>query len=119
MPNAEETKHLDELVSKFLETENALKVALEAAERLSTARESLGETSSGIYRLTSELKDIARNLGDSAMALRALNPNDIFTRLETTNASIDVLQNRVRRVERMSAVIALFIIIQILITIFH
>jgi hypothetical protein len=72
---------LDEIVSRFTEADLALRELLIAAERLTSARDSLNETASGVFRLATELKEISRNMGDAAVSLRALNPEKIDSRL--------------------------------------
>ena len=72
---------LNEIVSRFTEADLALRELLIAAERLTSARDSLNETASGVFRLATELKEISRNMGDAAVSLRALNPEKIDSRL--------------------------------------
>ena len=100
---------LTEVIGRFSDAEKALRTLIESAEKLSTVRQELekAETSfdtsqkalvdvaSGIYGLTREMKDVARDMKDCAIAMRSLNPEHLETRLAGLAASQHRLGNRV------------------------
>ncbi len=72
------------------ETAKTLLTRFDGAERsLESSQKALADTASGVYGLTNELKDIARDMKDAAIALRALNPEKINTRLDELAEKID------------------------------
>lgn len=63
---------------RLRETQAAILKKFENAEAsLDTSQKSLSDVASGIYGLTSEMKDIARDMKDCTIALRSLNPAQI------------------------------------------
>ena len=94
---------LNDAVEAFRNAESSLRLLLESAEQLKTAKEeidaaqsavkeaqeevvqrlevaeeSLAETRSTVYRLVEELKPIARDLGDTSRALTSINAQEVI-----------------------------------------
>ncbi len=67
----------------------------DSVTRLDNAEKSVADTSSAIFRLTEELKGSARDLGDTAQALRALNPESIFKDITSIRETQERLSERV------------------------
>jgi chromosome segregation ATPase len=82
------------------------------AERsLEASQKALADVASGIYALTSELKDIARDLKDSAIALRSLDPERIDTRLAAlATAAQDAAEQRARQ-QVLLIVVAVLVVV--------
>lgn len=74
------------------ETEKTVLARFDGAERsLESSQKALADTASGVYGLTSELKDIARDMKDASIALRGLNPERINARLDRVQTLLFVL----------------------------
>jgi len=74
------------------ETEKTILARFDDAEcSLESSQKALADTASGVYGLTSELKDIARDMKDAAIALRALNPKKMTAQLGRIQALLFVL----------------------------
>ena len=63
--------------------------------RLDNAERNVADTSSAIYRLAEALKDPARDLGDTARALTALNPESIVQDIASIRETHERLSERV------------------------
>ncbi len=110
----------NEAMDRFNDAEAALRAVMDAATELRTAGDELNETrtqleetvndsvtrldnaernvadtSSAIYRLVEEVKGPARDLGDTARALTALNPESIVQDISSIRETHERLSERV------------------------
>ena len=61
-----------------------------------SAERSIGDASSGIYGLTVELKDISRDLKDTAIAWRLIGPGELKSSVDGLSAGIRRRENQMR-----------------------
>jgi len=74
------------------ETERQVLGRFDGAERsLEASQKALADTTSGVYGLTTEFKDIARDMKDAAIALRALNPEKLDARLDELSCQLQTV----------------------------
>ena len=90
----------------------------DAESSLESSQKALADTASGVYGLTSEFKDIARDMKDTAIALRALNPEKIEARLtglsgdvEKLGPAVDDLRGWQRRAQTLLLVLVALVVI--------
>lgn len=98
--------------SRLAATEKTVLARFEDAESsLDVSQKALADTASAVYGLTNELKDIARDLKDSAVALRALDPDRISRQLDDLAQSSAATAAQQKRAQVLLLVVLVAVVV--------
>lgn len=80
-------------IERLEDARRAIREEAEAAERtLESSQQELADVTSGIFELATELRTIARDLKDTAIAYRAMDPEGLRSRVDAIDKRTGLIQ---------------------------